>query len=70
MLHITVMKGRFMYVIWKVLVTRGNPNGLEIRKIVCISLWEDLGILQGELKFKEKANKLKKCYNYGMAHLT
>ena len=35
-------------------------KSLEREKMVYFSLWEDVGGLQGKLKNKEKANKLKK----------
>ena len=49
------------------LVTR-LENCLGRKKIVYFSLWEDVGVLQGKLKFKQRADKWKKCCNSGMAH--
>ena len=39
------------------------------KKIVHLTLSEDVVVLQGELKIKEKADKWKTCWNSGMAHL-
>ena len=32
-------------------------NGVERMKLVYFSLWEDIRVLQGELKFKQMADK-------------
>ena len=45
-------------------------NGCERKKIVYFSLCEDVGVLQGELKIEQRADKWKKCHNSGMALLT
>ena len=42
----------------------------ERKKIAYFSLSEEEGILQGQLKIKQRATKWKKCYNSGMAHST
>ena len=60
------LKGRFLYIIWKVLVLQKATliitlqNGLGKKKVVYFSLWEDVGFLQGELGIKQRANKCKK----------
>ena len=46
----------------------GLENGLERKKIVSFSLWDDVGFLQGELKIKQRASKWKKCCIAGMAY--
>ena len=44
-------------------------NGLEKRKYHN-SLWENRGVLQGELKIEQRPRKWKMCCNSGMAYLT
>ena len=41
-------------------------NGIERKKIGYLSVWEDVAVLQGELKIEQRADK-RKCYDCGMA---
>ena len=45
-------------------------NDLEVKEIIYFSLWDDVGVLQWELKIKHRVNKLKNGCNSAMAHLT
>ena len=43
-------------------------NGLERVKIVCLSVWEDVEVWQGQLKLKKGLLRKTSCYS-GMANL-
>ena len=64
MFDVMLFKDRFCMYLEKVLALLGaTPNdwtrsGLDHKKIVYLSLWEDVGILQEELKVKQRANKM------------
>ena len=47
----------------------GLENCLEMKKIINLTLG-GCGVLMGELKIKQRADKWKKVLNSGMAHLT
>ena len=45
-------------------------NGLERKKIIYFLLREEVGVLQGELTIKQRADRWKKYSKCGIAHLT